>query len=146
MKQYEIIPHTADLKIRVYGKSIQELFTHSLVGMFQVLQPKAQNCNYNNDRIECSSLPIIHEIEIISHDYTMLLVDFLSQALYLSDANNEAYFQLTIIKLTPTLLLAKLHGVSIQGFEGPEIKAVTYHDLDVVQQDGVFQTDIVFDI
>ena len=33
-----------------------------------------------------------------------------------------------------------------KGFEESEIKAVTYHDLNFVQKNGVWQTDIVFDI
>ncbi len=43
LKDFEIIPHTADLKIRVYGKTREDLFTNALIGMFQSTRPMRLN-------------------------------------------------------------------------------------------------------
>lgn len=146
VKDFEIIPHTADLKIRVYGITHQELFSNALYGMFQVIRPISSGCRYEHDRMVCDALPISRDFGVNSPDVNALLVDFLSYALYLCDVHNEVYLQATIDTLTQTSIIGKLHGVAITGFEESEIKAVTYHDLAIVQRDGIWQTDIVFDI
>lgn len=146
IKDFELIEHTADLKIRVYGASLQELFVNALKGMFQAIHPIAPSCNYQNDRLVCKELPKQHSIEISASDTESLLVDFLSEALYLSDRYNEAYLDLTIEKLTDTTMQAILFGVAIEGFDVVEIKAVTYHDLEIKKINSLWQVDIVFDI
>ncbi|HEV2916144.1 MAG TPA: archease [Candidatus Babeliales bacterium] len=145
-KDFEIIPHTADLQIRVYGKTKQDLFRHALIGMFQSIRPIAPDCHILHDRIVCPHLPIIRQIKVASVDQIGLLVDFLSEALYLSDIYNEAYLDVTIDEFSDTAIQATLYGISIKGFEVVEIKAVTYHNLDIQKIDDHWQADIVFDI
>lgn len=145
MQDFQVLPHTADLKIRVWGNTLPELFINALRGMYQSIQPKNSSCSYKKDRLICPHLDKEHLISIDSPDINALLVDFLSETLYLSDVYNEAYLNAEIVELTNTYLKAKVLGVSITGFD-IEIKAVTYHNLDIKQVGGVWQTDIVFDI
>ncbi len=91
-------------------------------------------------------MTITRDIGVNYPDIESLLVDFLSEALYLSDVHNEAYLNLAIDVLSDTRIIAHVEGVAITGFEESEIKAVTYDDLKIVQKDGIWQTDIVFDI
>lgn len=145
MKDFEVISHTADLKIRVYAKVFPDLFVNALIGMFQSIVPHVVNGVVNNDRLVCLEMPKHHTITIVAANQESLLVDFLSEALYLSDVHNEAYLDAHIIHLSQTTIQAKLIGVDITGFD-VEIKAVTYHDLNIIYADGMWQTDIVFDI
>lgn len=145
-KDFEQLSHTADLKIRVYGKTIKELFRNALIGMFQSIGPQAVGCETINGRLVCPSLPIKHEITVNSMNRDCLLVDFLSEAVYLSDVHNQAYLDATINHLDDHTINAILHGVKIDGFEVVEIKAVTYHDLEIKKVDDLWQVDIVFDI
>ena len=146
MKDFELIDHTADLEIHVFGATVEELFCNALYGMFQSIKPDIAGCEIKNDRIICKELPRHHEIKIESPDRDALLIDFLSQALYLSDVHNEAYFEATIHALSDTMIHATIHGVPITGFANVEIKAVTYHDVRIQKKDGLWQTNIVFDI
>ncbi len=146
MKDFEQLAHTADIKIRVYGNTQSELFKHALIGMFQVIGPHAAACKSIDDRLICPKLPQKHEIMVESPDIESLMVDFLSEALWLSDVHNEAYLDATIERLTDTFIQVTVAGVQVTGFDVVEIKAVTYHDLAIKQIDGVWQTDIVFDI
>lgn len=145
-KDFEQLPHTADIKIRVYGVTKKELFKHALIGMFQIIGPHAKGCITKDDRLVCDQLPKQHEITVESPDGEALLVDFLSEVLWLSDVHNEAYLDAEIHQLTDRFIQATIHGVQVTGFEVVEIKAVTYHDLAIKQIDGGWQTDIVFDI
>lgn len=145
-KDFEELPHTADMKIRAYGKTKKELFCNSLIGMFQIIGPQAQGCRVEDERVICDKLPEKHEITVESPDEVALMVDFLSEALYLSDVHNEAYLDATIHELTETSIKATIYGVKITGFEVVEIKAVTYHELEIEKINNTWQVDIVFDI
>ncbi len=140
------LPHTADIKVRVYGATKEELFAHALEAMFQVARPLVLDAELRDDRLVPKSLPLQRSIEIIALDDENLLVDFLSSALCLSDTYNEAYFHTDIKLSTPFQLNATLYGVPITGFESSEIKAVTYNELRIEKTIYGWQTDIVFDI
>lgn len=146
LENFELLPHTADIKIRVYGSTLADLFRNALIGMFQSIGPHANGCMVIKGRLVCSHLPRAHLIIIESNTIESLLVDFLSHALYLSDVHNEAYLDVVICSIDETHVEATVFGVSVTGFEGVEIKAVTYHDLAVKQVGGGYQVDIVFDI
>jgi len=146
MIDFELLPHTADIKIRAYGKNLQELFRHALIGMFQAIHPIIPECTIQNDRVVCSKLPEKHELNVQAPDRESLLVDFLSEALYLSDVYNEAYLDAIIHECTDTIINATLCGIKVEGFEVVEIKAVTYHELVIKKEKDIWQADVVFDI
>lgn len=146
MKDFEMVPHTADIKIRAFGHTMEELFRHALQGMFQSVRPKAHGCHEHEGRLICTSLPSRHGIRVQSPDREALLVDFLSYALYLSDVHDEAYLDVDIHLLTCTSIIATVKGVKVTGFEVVEIKAVTYNDLKIEHRDDLWQAEVVFDI
>ena len=146
MQDFVQEPHTADLKIRVFGRTKKELFVHALRGMFTSIRPDADGCRWVDERLVCDALPVHQAIKLESPDIEALLVDFLSQALWYADVYNQAFLDAHIHELTDTQIDATIAGVHVYGFEVVEIKAVTYHDLAIKQVDGVWQTSIVFDI
>jgi len=145
-KKFEFFPHTADIQMRVYGKTLDELFTNALIGMFQSIAPNEPGCTIKENVIHCKNLPVQQEIEITSPDVSALLVDFLSEALTLSDIHNQAYFNVTIKEINELYINGTLHGLKITSLDIMEIKAVTYHGLNVQLINGNWQADIVFDI
>jgi SHS2 domain-containing protein len=132
---YEILEHTADLKIRAYGKDLPELFSHLLRGMFESCQPNLID----------ETPAVSREVAIKSSNLESLLVDFLSEALYLSDVNNEAYFETKFEKLTETELVGKIKGRKVRNF-GLEIKAVTWHELEIKKEGDSWQATVIFDV
>jgi len=80
-KKYEILEHPADLKIRSYGKKMDEIFSNMIEGMFKSCRP------------EMTKEKVSREIKIESLDRESLLVNFLSEALTLSDINEEVYLK-----------------------------------------------------
>ncbi len=140
------LPHTADIKVRVFGATKEALFAHALEAMFQVIHPLVPGARVEHDRVIPPNLPIQRTIDINSVDDANLLVDFLSDALCFSDTYNEAYFKADITFPAPNQLHATIYGTPITGFESTEIKAVTYNELHIEQTPEGWQTDIVFDI
>ena len=132
---FEQIPHTADLQIRAYGATEQELFANAVIGMFAVLEPQ----------IIQDSPTIKRTIQATGINHDNLLVNFLSECLYLSAINHEAYLQAQITMLTDTHLEASINGKKIKRFSSVEIKAVTYHELAIIYN-GQWEATITFDI
>lgn len=144
MKTYEILEHTADLKIRAFGKDLPELFSNILCGMFEAMKPRLKSGIQKSGRPDLSG-KIRRPIKISSIDQETLLVDFLSEALYQSQINKEAYFEANIDRLTNKKLVGELIGRKVDGFE-EEIKAVTYHGLEIKRVDDHWQAVVLFDI
>lgn len=136
VKKYEVLEHKADLKIRAFAKTKEELFRNALLGMAENMKPEIRK---PEDKI-------IREIKVKSPDLPALLVDFLSEVLYLSQVNREAYFEAKFKKFSDTELKAELLGQKVERF-GEDIKAVTYHQLDIHQrEDGIWEATVLFDI
>jgi len=134
LKKFEILEHKADLKIRVFGKDKKELFLNTMIGMFK------------GARYESEGKEIKREIKISSLDLPSLLVDFLSEVLYLCEVNKEVYHKVLFKNLTEKELEGTLIGKPLKRM-GVHIKAVTYHDLDVHQKkDKTWEATILFDI
>jgi len=134
MKKYEILEHLADLKIRAFGKTKEKIFKNTMIGMFE------------SARYEGGDKEIKREIKISSLDLPSLLVDFLSELLYLCEVNKEVYFQIQFKKFSDKEIEGILIGKKLKRM-GVHIKGVTYHDLDIHQRkDGIWQATVLFDI
>lgn len=133
MEKYEILEHTADIKIKVFGQSKEELFLNALFAFSEIQKPKKIN--------ETVKQPI----KVSSLDSPALLVDFLNEVLYLSQTNKQAYDKITFTKFTEKEIEGELEGCRIEGLE-EEIKAATYHSLELKQQDNMWQAIVLFDV
>ncbi len=136
MKRYEILEHKADLKIRVFGRNKKELFLNALFGMSESQRPE----------IKKPEEKIKREISVKSPDLSALLVDFLNEVLYLSQVNKEIYRNIKFKKLTDRDLDAEIFGEKAETF-GEDIKAVTYHNLEIGQKTNKgWEAIVLFDI
>lgn len=136
MKKFEILEHKADLKIKVFGKTKKELFENAMVGMFK-------GAGYEK---EAKSEKLKVKIKISSIDLPSLLVDFLSEILYLVETRKEVYEKVNFEKFKENEIEATLIGQKLKRM-GVHIKAVTYHDLEIKKgKNGIWQATILFDI
>ncbi len=133
MKKYEFLEHPADIKIKSYGSDLAELFTNSALGMMDFLY-------------DLQSVKITHHesIEVTGENLENLLVNWLSELLFLSDINNRAYIEFSIKKVDNTSVIAVLgSGMAVSR---DDIKAVTYHDLQVIRVENAWEAIVVYDI
>ena len=134
-KNYQTLEHPADLKIQARGKSLKEVFSNILKAMFEACQPE----------IDSQSPLINRQIQIKADNIESSLIDFLSEIIYLSDVNNEAYFKVNFETLTDKELRAEIKGQKVKSFQ-TEIKAATWHDLEIKKENNQWQAIILFDI
>lgn len=86
------------------------------------------------------------KISIDSSDINALLVDFLSEVLYLSNIHKAVYWKINFGSFSDTHLEGETFGREVEGFE-EDIKAVTYHQLEIKQrEDGYWEATVIFDI
>ncbi len=140
-KQFEILPHTADVRLKVFGKTKKELFKNALLGMAEILKKSASKSDFE------TRSPTSNLIKVHSPDINSLLVDFLSEVLYQSQINHVLYGEAKFSKFSDNELEAEISGFEIDEFD-EDIKAVTYHELDVKKSPGndFFETIVIFDI
>jgi len=100
---------------------------------------------FKSCRPEMTKEKVSREIKIESLDRESLLVNFLSEALTLSDINEEVYLKVKFDKLTDKYLKAKLEGYKIKSRE-LEIKAVTWHNLKIEKKGDHLEAIVLFDI
>ncbi len=85
-------------------------------------------------------------IKVKSLDLGALLVDFLSEILYQIQINKEIYSKINFKKFTDTDLEVGIFGQKVERF-GEDIKAVTYHQLDIHQKkDKTWEATVLFDV
>jgi len=135
-RSYKILPHPADVKVQAFGKTKEELFLNAMIGMMEILKPK----------IKSPKSKIKSKIAVESIDLDSLLVDFLNEVLYLSQVNKEVYNDIKFRKFTDKRLEGELTGNKIELF-GEDIKAVTYHGLEIKKnKKGLWEVTVLFDI
>jgi SHS2 domain-containing protein len=133
--EYEVLPHTADLRIRARGRTLEELFRSALAGMGAVMQPAAAT------RPSALERPIA----LTAPDAATLLVDFLSEALALAHVHREVYSDARFQELSSTTLRATLQGIPVGGF-ARDVKAATYHEVEVIPTPYGHEATVVFDV
>jgi SHS2 domain-containing protein len=83
-------------------------------------------------------------VTVSSNDQESLLVDWLSELLYRSDANDCAYTDFTIKTLTEKELTADVTTCAAQAVD--DIKAVTYHGLKIEKENDIYHATVLFDV
>ena len=139
-KKFEFFEVTADVGYKSYGKTLDEAFENAALAMFEVIT--------DTSKVEPE---IERKIEVESEDECALLYDWLSEFLVLLDVDYLVFskFEVKIEK--------KEDGFSLKGTawgeefnpeiheSRAEVKAVTYHLMDVKQDNGVM-VQVILDI
>lgn len=140
--KYEYLYHIADAKFRAYGSTLEEAYENAAIAMFNIM-------------INTSGLGVCEsrDIEVESPDIKGLLVEWLSELLYLFEVDEIIFSEFKIISIEKTndgfSLKGKASGepidLSRHNFD-TQIKAVTFHDLQVESdKSGRFWVQIVVD-
>lgn len=127
------VEHTADWAIEVVAGNIDELFLEAARGLYGLAGCELGDVAYHE------------EFEVDGIDSVTLLVAFLDELLYLLDVRHVA-FESIVIERDAEVLRASASGRNVTSLV-KTIKAVTFHDLDIVQRaDGQWTATIVVDV
>lgn len=135
----EELEHTADLLYRVRAASLTDLFVEAARALMQTLYGDPSGP-------ATASWPI----ELEAADRESLLYNFLSEVLFLSEAENLVFtgFDLTVTASPPSVT-GWLRGRPFDPARdagGTEVKGISYSDLAIVERDGEFCLEVLFDV
>lgn len=133
MKRFEEIEHTADWAFRVYGHDLKDLFENAAFALF-ALEGASEH-----------STGVIRQVTVRGVDRESLLVNWLSELLFLQETRGETYSEFSIEALTSTDLTATVSGAP-SGPLNKFVKAITYHDLHIEETPTGWQATVVVDV
>jgi SHS2 domain-containing protein len=138
MKQFEVIDISGDVGIRAFGKSIEEAFKNSAIGMYSLIT------DLEGVKAEKSI-----SISVESNSLEGLLVSWLNELIFQFDAYNFIGKDIVILKMNDRKLKANIKGEEFDTERHERkllLKAATYHRLRVEKAGDVWEAEIIFDI
>jgi riboflavin kinase/FMN adenylyltransferase len=132
--RYLEIDHTADRALRVWGDRLPDLFVGAARGMYSLMA-------------DLNGLVATQwqEVRLEALDRETLLVDWLNELLFLTETEGTMFVEWQIESLTDHVLVARAGGVSAEVTKA-HIKAATFHDLALVEDEMGWSTVLTFDV
>jgi SHS2 domain-containing protein len=137
-KKYKLIDHTADFGMQVFGSDSQELFTNAALAIFDVIT----EMDVLKGRDSCN-------ITASGEDWSDLMINWLREILYLWNGKERLVKSVKILSLSEKNISAKIYFDAYKPDRHiikTEIKAVTYHQIQVKSSPSGWKAQIIFDI
>ena len=135
---YAILEHPADLGIEARGATIVEAFQNAARALMSII--------LDDSKVEACE---VREISTRAIDAEHLLVKWLSEILYLFDGQQFVAKEFLITELTSQRLEATIRGERFSKVRHQtrlDVKAVTYHQLEVRQGEHEVTLKVFLDI
>ena len=127
------LKHTADWAVQIWAPNFPALLVQSAMAMFEMTGISLEK----KPRVE-------RVVELAASDEESLLVAFLSELLYLQDVENLGFDSIQLSTFGYELQ-GCLSGAKI-ACRTKEIKAVTYHNMQIIRSPKRLEVTIVFDV
>jgi len=135
---FTIVEHTADVGVRATAPTLAGLFVQAAKGLYAAL-----------GQLEASQEPATRTIVLAAPDAEGLLHDWLEELRWAFESAGHVYDRFEFERFEPTNLTARCAGHVCDGARseiGAEIKAVTYHNLNIRRTDEGCEVTVIFDI
>ena len=138
MRHFEVLDHTADIGMVIYGHDLKTLFENAGEAFFYLITDLKKVRSRTEKRIE-----------IEGEALERLMVDWLTELLYFHDVEHLLFKKFKVESIGEDGLKAVVKGEPFQ--EGihvikTEVKAVTYHQIYVKKENGDWKAQIIFDL
>jgi len=139
LKKFRFLEHTADIKFKVWGKTIEKIFENSALALNDFLS-KGQPIK---DKVK-------KKFKIIGKGYDELLYKFIDGIIYLLDAEDFILANAKVkIKEGKNMmeLEAFVYGDKVQNYENLDhIKSATYSEMYIERIPGGWEGQAVVDV
>jgi len=137
MKKYRFLDHTADVKFQAFGATLEEVFTNAALAMASLM------CK---EKVSTRSSV---RVDVEGRDLESLLYNFLEEFLVLFDSRNFLLARVEAVEIDNREL--KLEAEAVGDRAGDYeiymgIKAVTYSDMFVRQENNAWVAQVVLDV
>ena len=135
---YELVDHTADIGVRVWGPTAEEVFEQAALATFSLV------C----DPLDVGELTAV-EVALEAESMDLLLAAWLNELLYVFEARRLVLTQFDIEDLSVTSLRARVSGEPLD----PDrhimcggVKAATLHELSLERGDDGWEAFVLLDV
>jgi SHS2 domain-containing protein len=135
---YSLLSHTADLGIIVKGNSCEELFRNAGLSLMDLMI-----------LYKSPGSGVKTTISINGNDLPDLMVKWLSELLYLFEGERLVTTEIHVNSISPNNISSAIETVELDSRHHEvlrEIKAVTYHQIAVIEEKGIWQARVIFDL
>jgi SHS2 domain-containing protein len=137
-KSFEVLDHTADIGLMIYGKDLKTLFENAGRAFFHLITD-LRKVKIRTER----------EVSLRGESLERLMVDWLTELLYFHDVENLLFKGFEIDTVGEDGLKAVARGEPFE--EGvhiikTQVKAVTYHQIEVRREKGGWRSRIILDL
>ena len=132
---FEEIDHTGDRALRIHGNDLEGLLLNAARGLNSILVSNQITGPGRQEKF----------IELEAMDMEDLLVDWLSELVYWAEIEMLIFHEFKIERVSPNYLRAKIYGTPVKQLT-KHIKAVTYHNLEIVRSATGLTATVVFDV
>ena len=134
--KYKFLEHTADVKFKAEGKTIEEAFSSAALALKETIADKTKVKAITNKKIS-----------VKGKDSEALLYNFLEEFLFLLDAKNFLFSKITKIKIKDNKLEAEIAGDKASNYKFTNsVKAVTYNEMFVRKEKNKYIVQVVLDV
>jgi len=131
----ELVEHTADWALKVRGPSLASLFVSAALGLAELLAPGQADAEHD----------VCATIQVEALDVESLLVDWLSELALLAELESLVFRSYSVNSISSGKLSITCAGLVVDQLE-KHVKAVTYHDLQIVATQDGLEATVVFDV
>jgi protein archease len=135
---YEVLEHTADIRVRVYGESFVDLLRNSALALMSLITATG------------AVKPLVEiGFEVRGETKEEILVKMLGEILYIYEVRKMVFSDIALELKDGDTLSGRLAGEKIDPKRHElelDIKAATYHNLKIQKVNDRFMAEIVFDI
>jgi SHS2 domain-containing protein len=137
MEKYRFLDHTADAKFQSFGRTLEDAYVNAGFAMFSIITD-----------VKKVKPVYAEEIFVRGKDLVSLLYNFLEELLFLFDTKGIMLSRVVEIDIHNFTLHAVIEGdINHDEYEMcGSIKAVTYNEMEVREEDGHFVCQVVVDI
>jgi len=138
---YEFLEHTADVYVKAWGDSLEEAFTAAAKAMMEVIT--------DTGKVEPEQS---FEVSLEAGDLESLLYLWLEEVIFMVDADGLLFSRFQVSEVTrgeEALLSATLSGEEFDSARHEQrqaVKAVTYHMMEIKEEDDRHVVKFVLDV
>jgi SHS2 domain-containing protein len=131
---YRLLDHTADIGLEAEGATPEEVFTQATIGLADIIGIRSSG---PGDTVE---------VEVYADDMGALLVDWLSEFLWLHESRSAALASVSVREVTLGRAIGDLALTPMKDATGIQVKAITYHQLTVERRPAGWRATVFFDV
>jgi len=134
--KFKFLKHTADIKFRAYGNTLNKVFENSALAMYNAVYPRKIKSKIKKSFI------------VKGKDLESLLYNFLEELLVLFDSQDFIASKINVkIDKKEMILKCVIYGDKVGNYDiGLTIKAITYNSMYVKKSKEGYVSQVVLDV